>query len=412
MQHSGGTHSFEHVRTVSGSPNASSYDGTFRWAIPAADIKPGMSYSVRFEEVSGPGVSDPGASFPASGVTDLGVPNAAMELEVVLVPVRWMAQGEDRTPNLTASVVSTIEEEIYAKNPVSAVNISVRPQPMVYTGGIYLDTILSQLSNLRSQDNPAANVYYEGLVDFGCFAIYNGQCSNYGGTTGLGYVAGTSNYSANQRASISVFYQSESSAETLTHELGHNQGLNHAPCGGVSGADPSYPYSGAIIGSQGHRLGTTELYSPSAAYDYMAYCDPAWVSDWTWEKTADRIDYLTSNADALSPFSIEGTGWVLQGLIAADGRESWAVVRGTVPDAEADEYLSVRFQYAGETWAEAPAAEGWLSDDTTRVIMTELPEAVLELGMASVDAVQLVEAGDISDLDVDPGLLSSHQMLQ
>ncbi len=413
LEHSGGTESFEHVRNISGSPNPASYDGTFRWAIPAEDVKPGMSYSVRFEEVSGTGTNNSGAVFPTEGLSDLGVPNAAMELEVVLVPVRWVAQGEDRTPNLTASVVSTIQDEIYAKNPVAAVNISVRSSPMTYTGGIYLDSILDQLSTLRSQDNPSANVYYEGLVDFGCFAVYNGQCSNFGGTTGLGYVAGDSSWSANQRASISVFYQTESSAETLTHELGHNQGLNHAPCGGVSGADPSYPYGGGAIGVQGHRLGTQQLYPSGSTYDYMGYCDPGWVADWTWEKTAGRIASLTSSGDQDIPLSTEGgSGWVLQGLIAADGREHWSVVRGSVPEGEADEALSIQYQYAGETWTEAPAAEGWLSDETTRVIVTELPEEVIDFGMASFDAVQLVEAGDVVELHVDPTLLSSQQLLK
>lgn len=38
-------------------------------------------------------------------------------------------------------------------------------------------------------------------------------------------------------------------ARTAAHELGHNMGLWHAPCGLAQGSDPSFPYPGGFIGA-------------------------------------------------------------------------------------------------------------------------------------------------------------------
>ena len=394
----GGTQVYTDTRTVSGSANFNSYDGTFRWVVDAEDMAPGATYSIAFYEPGQSGGSQPATTprHPASGMADLGVPNQAMELDVVLVPVRWQYGGQDRTPNLNASNIETIRQRIYEHNPVNKVNISVRSQPALYQSAINLNNVLNLISQTRSNDSPANSVYYEGLVDFGCAYISGSSCSQYGGTTGVGYVAGTNSYSANQRASISVFYNVDSSADTLTHELGHNQGLDHAPCGGVSGADGNFPYSGGGIGVQGWIIGTTNLLSASSYKDYMGYCSPSWVADWTWEKTATRIATLTGSS------YVEPEGLMLQGLIDAEGNESWVVVRGSVPEDEIDPEIRVRFRSAGGLVAEAGAVESWLSDADTRVLLVQLPD---ELGgslpLAGIDNVQRLEPnGELVELDM------------
>lgn len=362
---------YEHVLSVSGASNINSYNGTFRWEVPGSAIAPGATYSIGLYEVSGNGGGNSGARLPADGMASLGVPSEVHELEIMLVPIRWVYGGQDRTPNLTNAVVQQIQDEIWAKNPVVNVNVSVH-DPVVWNQGISLDGILNQISSVRSQDNPPDNVYYEGLADFGCFAVWGNSCSNNGGTTGLGFVAGESAWSANQRASISVFYDIDYTVETLTHELGHNQGREHAPCGGVSSSDPYYPYGGGAIGVQGHRLGTTNFYGANNTYDYMGYCDPGWVSDYTWEATGDRIEYLTN--DTWSGDDV-GDHWILQGLITEGGEEFWTVVRGRVPAHLADEDTSVLFHAEGVAWEERPAVVDQLEDSGTIVIVTELPQA-------------------------------------
>ena len=51
-------------------------------------------------------------------------------------------------------------------------------------------------------------------------------------------------------------------AETLTHELGHNMALQHAPCGGTGDADEDYPYENGVTGAWGYNPTTRRLVHP------------------------------------------------------------------------------------------------------------------------------------------------------
>ncbi len=71
----------------------------------------------------------------------------------------------------------------------------------------------------------------------------------------------------------------------MTHEMGHNFGRDHAPCG--TSGDNLYPYAGAIIGQYGYDPATAILYPPATNYDFMSYCNPKWTSDYTHKKIFD-----------------------------------------------------------------------------------------------------------------------------
>ena len=66
---------------------------------------------------------------------------------------------------------------------------------------------------------------------------------------------------------------------TVAHELGHNMGLWHAPCGGAGGPDPLYPHEWGTIGSWGYDRENERLVSPYAP-DLMSYCGGQWISDY------------------------------------------------------------------------------------------------------------------------------------
>jgi hypothetical protein len=65
------------------------------------------------------------------------------------------------------------------------------------------------------------------------------------------------------------------------HELGHNWARNHAPCGGPSGLDPNYPRSDGTTGGYGYDV-TTGTLEPPTSSDIMGYCDPKWISEYTY----------------------------------------------------------------------------------------------------------------------------------
>ena len=369
-------------------PANTAFNGTFRWEIPAEDMKSGTRFSVAFYEVDDSMSGTPGPAvpprIPADGTVDLGIDPGDYRMDVVLVPITWTAGGT--TTNLSQADVDYIQQQLYLQNPVSEVSIRVRQNPMTWSSGsLSMSALLDAVQQERNADNPPFETYYAGVGDFNCFAINGSSCSNGGGTTGIAYV-GSANW-ASGRSSMNIWFQRESSTGTIVHEVGHNQGLQHAPCN-VSG-DPAYPYSQASIGVQGYNLDEREFY-PNTFRDYMSYCSNNWVSDWTWEKTADRAGALTS--DYVPP----PNGTVLRGFINEEtGEEIWTVLHEDLDPAELDMDLRVELR-SGDVVDELPGTEGMLSDDVTRVVMVQLPEGVEDATdlTAGYDVMELVDYGE------------------
>lgn len=84
---------------------------------------------------------------------------------------------------------------------------------------------------------------------------------------------------------------------TMTHELGHQLGLPHAPCGSVGGVNSAYPlyepydqgapttdasgvtvWHDASIGEYGLDVNTGRVFSPEDTEDFMSYGGPCWIS--------------------------------------------------------------------------------------------------------------------------------------
>ena len=69
----------------------------------------------------------------------------------------------------------------------------------------------------------------------------------------------------------------------IAHEIGHNLNLFHAPCGGAAGPDPFYPYEDGSIGVSGFDMSSESLVSP-LTWDLMSYCEPMWISDYSFSR--------------------------------------------------------------------------------------------------------------------------------
>ena len=85
-----------------------------------------------------------------------------------------------------------------------------------------------------------------------------------------------------------VSYARPHDASTMAHELGHNLGLSHAPCGGAGGTDPWFPSATGRIGAWGFDFGQNTLVPPVTP-DLMSYCGPPdWISDYHFNKSLDH----------------------------------------------------------------------------------------------------------------------------
>ncbi|HEU4323900.1 MAG TPA: SBBP repeat-containing protein [Roseiflexaceae bacterium] len=66
------------------------------------------------------------------------------------------------------------------------------------------------------------------------------------------------------------------------HEIGHTLGFLHVDCGyGRPTYDPNYPHAGGKIGQVGMDVYTRQVIS-AQSHDMMGYCNPYWISDYTY----------------------------------------------------------------------------------------------------------------------------------
>jgi hypothetical protein len=72
-----------------------------------------------------------------------------------------------------------------------------------------------------------------------------------------------------------------SGRNVAAHEMTHNFGRFHAPCGGAGGPDPNFPYAGGTIGVYGYDM-TTNTVRPPSTFDLMGYCSSPWISDYNY----------------------------------------------------------------------------------------------------------------------------------
>lgn len=102
---------------------------------------------------------------------------------------------------------------------------------------------------------------------------------------------------------------------TVAHELGHNMGLYHAPCGGAGGPDQLFPDRNGRIGSWGYDREHRRLITPHAP-DLMSYCRGGWIGDYHFSNSLrHRLD-VEPPAAASAPATRTLLVW---GGIAADG---------------------------------------------------------------------------------------------
>ncbi len=279
---------------------------TFNLEIPATSVPVGVTFQV---SLTGAGGEDVGANksdgrFPRDGSFQTLDPEVSGKLKVVVVPVKYDADGSGRVPDVSASQLEVYRKMMMSRYPASDVEISVRAPyswtTVISRNGSGFNNVLSAMHQLRQADKVAKDVYYYGAL--APSSSFNTFCQS-GCVTGLSTVVDDPN-TAVMRASVGIGYAGLDSANTMAHEVGHAHGREHAPCGGTSGVDPDYPYSGAVIGVWGYDIFAKTLISPTKGHDMMGYCPNEWVSDYTYSALFDRIAAVSLSKNVVVPHSL------------------------------------------------------------------------------------------------------------
>lgn len=239
----------------------------FSWnaQLPGSLIQPGLHLLVDVDPSNAIAEADESDNhFPPAGIPlALDVRNVA-PLYIRLVPVIQAARGD--TARINESNKANFLLPVQRMFPVSTIDADIRQPylfngPELQSGGANWTSLLSEMNAIRVAEN-AGRLYY-GVVRVGYSS----------GVAGLGYVG--------VPASIGWDHQ-PSAPDVMAHEMGHNFGRFHAPCGNPSGVDGAYPYTGGTIGVFGYDITTNTMKFP-VLRDLMSYCDPHWISDYTYK---------------------------------------------------------------------------------------------------------------------------------
>ena len=158
-----------------------------------------------------------------------------------------------------------------ARTLLPVVEFDVTAREPVITSTLHPFTMLNQLEAMRLMEQGSG--YWMGIFEKTSERLAIGGVAN-----GVGSFE-----------SISV-----RRASTIAHELGHNLGLDHAPCGNPQNTDPWFPHADGSIGTWGYDFAESALVPP-IVYDVMSYCDARyWISDFFFNKA---LNYRLSSDD-------------------------------------------------------------------------------------------------------------------
>ena len=107
---------------------------------------------------------------------------------------------------------------------------------------------------------------------------------------------------------------------TSLHEVGHTHGRRHAPCD-AGNVDPEFPYADGAIGVWGYDLVSRVLHSPTSVTDFMGYCDPSWMSDYSFIGVFERMELMASASVHHAPESLDLTYDRVR--VRTDGEAEW-----------------------------------------------------------------------------------------
>jgi hypothetical protein len=317
----GSSKRFSETMDVVISSSDSSKSSTFNFDIPGDELEAGnMAYRVDLYESgndAGPGgEKSPHWPEPGDDPQEFQPRSSGEQLKIVFIPLEYRADGSGRLPDTSDRQMEMLHDAFMAQYPTREVDIDVE-DPVAWSNAINangsgFDRVLEYLYNIR--DRYDYDVYLYAL---------HAPAPSYGDFCQGGCVAGLSSLAQQPsdswaRVSTGLGFSGDQTSGTTVHEVGHAHGRQHTPCG--TNGDNNYPHSGGMIGAWGYDIIEKTLKSPNTFADFMGYCDPTWVSDYTFDALFDRVRSV-NNGRSLE--RIEDMPIYRTLMITVDGALEW-----------------------------------------------------------------------------------------
>ena len=262
--------------------------------IPGSVVQPGLEIVV---EVDPGGTLDPALGvarrIPATGRLAVDV-RALPPLELTVVPFLWAQAPDSSILDAVRGMAADPEDhellaDVRALLPVGTLGVTAH------------EPVLSSSNDARRL-----------MEETEAIRALEGGDGHYLGTMAGPVVGPSGTAFLPGRAGFSI-----PRSGTIAHELGHNLGLRHAPCGGAGDPDPSFPHPDGSAGAWGYDFTRGELVRPTTP-DLMSYCGPPdGISDYHF---ANALRYRLFEARAAAvPATAPERSLLLWGGAVADG---------------------------------------------------------------------------------------------
>jgi hypothetical protein len=291
--------------TPQGPSSISALGSTFNLTVPRELVKTTTQYSVELAECGETQGTQLTPRFPATGETALAARETG-KLKLHLIPVHVGNQE----PDISSERLAYFKTYFEAMYPITDFELDV--------GDVYplnnqpnFDNLLDDMRDVRVQESPQDDVYYVALSPLP---------SSDGFADGIGFE--TSEDDPDYRVAVSTSSDDAEYTSLVTaHEVGHNQGLPHSPGCDAGDPDGDYPYAQGKIGVWGFDRRKKVLVDPDETFDIMAYCEPVWFSDYTYQQVVTRVAHVNNKPHIAKGALTKHDFRVL--LVAADGGTRW-----------------------------------------------------------------------------------------
>ena len=262
--------------------------------IPGSVVRPGLEMVV---EVDPEGTLDPALGvarrIPATGGLPVDV-RALPPLELTVVPFLWAQAPDSSILDAVRGMAADPEgdallADVRALLPVGALEVTAHAP--VLSSSNDARRLMEETEAIRALEGGGG--HYLGTM-----------AGPVVGPSGVAFLPGRAGFSIPRSG-------------TIAHELGHNLGLHHAPCGGAGDPDPSFPHPDGSAGAWGYDFARGELVRPSTP-DLMSYCGPPdGISDYHFAN-ALRYRLFEARRSAV-PAAAQERSLLLWGGTGADG---------------------------------------------------------------------------------------------